>query len=81
MTDLAEVKPEMPILNLQEKTPGKNILHAPQPVTTPPVNPNMATGSGGTYISASSASTLNTVCQTVNEMYQALLKEGLIKKK
>jgi hypothetical protein len=66
---------------LDEKTLGANILNAPQPVTTPPSSFTMATGSGGSYISSSNQANLQTIAETVYEMYQALLKEGLIKKK
>ncbi len=84
MTDpnkIDEIKPEMPVLSLQEQIVGRQITHAPQPVTTPPVNPTFSTGSGGVYIAGSNATNLNTIAETVNEMYLALLKMGLIKKK
>jgi hypothetical protein len=83
MTELPEVKPEMPVPNLKEKTLGQDILYAPQKVTAPPNSPSWATGtgSGGTYLTSANETELTAMYTTINDIYNALLKEGLIKKK
>lgn len=83
MTDLPEVQPPYPDTNLEQKTLGKNIMHAPQSVTAPPGSPSWATGSEthGTYLTSSNTTELTAMYTTLNDIYNALLKEGLIKKK
>jgi hypothetical protein len=86
MTDpnkIDEVKPSMPDISLQEKLLGKNVLHAPQQVTAPPAAPSWTTGTGagGTYLTSANTTELTAIYNTILDIYNALLKEGLIKKK
>lgn len=68
---------------LEAKIPGKNILHAPQEVTKPPSSPSWSTGTGssGTYLTSANTSELTSMYNTLSDIYNALLKEGLIKPK
>jgi hypothetical protein len=58
-------------------------MHAPQQVTQPPASPSWSTGTGasGTYLTSANTSELTAIYNTLNDIYNALLKEGLIKKK
>lgn len=76
-----EVKPSMPDISLQEKTLGKNVLHAPQSVTAPPAAPSWQTNTTGNMLTASNTTELTAIYNTLLDIYNALLKEGLIKKK
>jgi hypothetical protein len=83
MSDSLEVKPEYANTSLDEKTLGQNVLFAPQAVTAPPGSPSWSTGTGagGTYLTSANTSELTEMYNTLNDIYNALLKEGLIKKK
>ena len=86
--DLPEIKPQYPAglqtPNIEQPVLGQQIVNAPQSVTAPPATPSWATsgsGTGSPWLSGSNTTELTAIDTTLNDIYNALLKEGLIKKK
>jgi hypothetical protein len=80
MTDPLDINSQNPDIQLQEKTIGKNILHAPQPALPVADESTINTGSGvGTYVSGSAAATITNMRSRIDALETALIKLGLIK--
>jgi hypothetical protein len=74
MKDKTQVSVPYANTNVQQKVPGKNLYHAPQPALTPDIGGS----AGGTY-NSTAENLINNHTTRIDQIEAALIKLGLLK--
>jgi len=77
--DLKEIKPEYPDEALQQSLTGRQFVYAPIQALTAVDSTAIGTGSGGSYVADTAATTIANMRTRINEIEAALIKLGLLK--